>query len=119
MLFQKPVLLRRNVARNIGHALGLAGLYDDGRIARSLDAVGLLHLAHRAGAAPVRPASSSIGWRWRARWPSLRQCNGRPPSGCAAQCDRRRTAPCLNPRLCWTDVWPTRPRLRRRSTPAL
>jgi tungstate transport system ATP-binding protein len=43
MLFQKPVLLRRNVARNIGHALGLAGLYDDGRIARSLDAVGLLH----------------------------------------------------------------------------
>jgi tungstate transport system ATP-binding protein len=47
MLFQKPVLLRRNVARNIGHALGLAGLDDDGRIARSLDAVGLLHLAHR------------------------------------------------------------------------
>ena len=47
MLFQKPVLLRRSVARNIAHALGLAGMDDDGRIARSLDAVGLLHLAHR------------------------------------------------------------------------
>ena len=47
MLFQKPVLLRRSVARNIGHALELAGLADDGRIGRSLDAVGLLHLANR------------------------------------------------------------------------
>ena len=57
MLFQKPVLLRRSVARNIAHALELAGLDDEGRIARSLDAVGLLHLAHR----PARRLSGGLG----------------------------------------------------------
>jgi tungstate transport system ATP-binding protein len=47
MLFQKPVLLRRSVAQNIAHALSLAGIVDGGRIPRSLEAVGLAHLADR------------------------------------------------------------------------
>jgi tungstate transport system ATP-binding protein len=47
MLFQKPVLLRRSVARNIAHALSLAGIDDPGRIPAALEEVGLPHLAHR------------------------------------------------------------------------
>ena len=47
MVFQKPVLLRRSVARNIAHALSLAGIAEPARIPAALEEVGLAHLAER------------------------------------------------------------------------
>jgi len=51
MVFQRPVLLRRDAAANVRHALRLAGVRGvaaDDRIGAALQAVGLGGLAHRA-----------------------------------------------------------------------
>ena len=51
MVFQRPVLLRRDAAANVRHALGLAGVRGavaDERIGAALQAVGLGGLARRA-----------------------------------------------------------------------
>jgi tungstate transport system ATP-binding protein len=50
MVFQRPVLLRRDAAANIRHALRLAGIRGeaaDARVAAALQAAGLAHLARR------------------------------------------------------------------------
>ncbi|MDX1605475.1 MAG: ATP-binding cassette domain-containing protein [Candidatus Competibacterales bacterium] len=50
LVFQRPVLLRRSVAANIGYALAVRGVPRQqraGRIRESLDRVGMAHLARR------------------------------------------------------------------------